>query len=235
MKFIPILLSTEMVEAEQAGRKTKTRRTKGLEQINTMPDQWKFLGLYHRDLSLKKLRVYCAQFKEKAGFIHNIPCPYGQPGDILWVRETFAPTVNIIPSGYWYKAKADEMARQMITWKPAIHMPKIACRTFLQIIDINVERLHEITEADAIAEGVQENICENPLECISSLCKNGCIGKGEYFNYPVGMAEGDPCNSAVESFETLWVYINGTESWNENPWVWVISFKRIDKPNNFLS
>jgi len=102
-------------------------------------------------------------------------------------------------------------------------MPKKACRLFLEITSINVERLHDINEEDAIAEGI-ERIGPKFLDYDnnSNLSK---LAKKE-FAIPL-------LNSPINSFKTLWTSINGIESWNANPWVWAIELKRIEKPVNF--
>lgn len=239
-KEIPILCSTTMVQAMLAGRKTLTRRTKGLEEYNKMPNEFKIVP---RDVpsgfqAFKKGNTLgVEQFKT---YWDDVKCPYGKAGDILWVRESWQWMEGFAGSGY-YVFKADfhlkngewikdvdnrfhdvEVVRK---WKPSIHLEKIAARIWLEVTDIRVERLQEISEEDAKAEGVQPNTCDDPAKCPSSLKGNGCCGDGEYHNYLDKSCEGEPCYSAVESFESLWQSINGPESWNTNPWVWVVSFK----------
>lgn len=148
-------------------------------------------------------------------------CPYGQPGDRLWVRETWAPADKILfgsdldeceavaykadgsildPNGQHFNAFGIDFSK--IRWKPSIHMRRDYSRILLEITDIRVERLQEISEQDAIAEGIE----------ISPVWK----GPGDV--YP-----SDP----VKDFCTLWESIHGPESWDANPWVWVVSFKKI--------
>ena len=102
-------------------------------------------------------------------------------------------------------------------------MPKKAARLFLKIINIRVERLFEISEKDAIAEGVECKIVENMKEYRAYLVKESehVFGKNSYPDTP-------EC-----SFLELWEKINGNESVNSNPWVWVIEFERVEKPENF--
>ena len=224
MKFIPLLFSTPMVQAEQAGRKTKTRRTKGLELINTNPDDWQFEWA---DYALKlpwrftqKSTVNEKSLTDRSFNQAALKCPYGQLGDVLWVRETWAPILDInekkpLPDAYIYKADFEDYPVDW-NWRPNIFMPKAACRTFLEITNIRVERLQEITEQDAIAEGVLEKESAN----------RGYV----YMNY-LTKSYGDI--GADGSFETLWQSINGEDSWEANPFVWVIEFKPIEKPENF--
>lgn len=227
----PMLYSTEMVRSIDDERKTKTRRMKGLEEINQSPDDWNLFGIELGN-TLGKGMVTIAGFESptKKGYI---PCPYGKPGDLLWVRETFyqyghwsrngltktgRPKWQFLPYDddirfYFNPPDRFEISRnrtdpQAPRWYKRLgrFLPKTASRTWLQITDIRVERLHDITEEDAMAEGVE----------------------WEPFSYE-------------EGFETLWATINGQESWNLNPWVWVISFKvfrtterpgRVDLLNN---
>lgn len=128
-------------------------------------------------------------------------CPYGQPGDVLWVRESFYPATNT-PFIY----KADGWVGDN-TWKPSIHMPKDAARIWLKLTDVKVERLQDIAEADAIAEGI---------EIIDQE------GQKVYRRYD-GYYTVTP--SAYVSYWSLWASINGEESWLANPWVWVLSFE----------
>lgn len=129
-----------------------------------------------------------------------ITCRYGQPGDILWVRETFA----IYLDAFLFKAGYRGVFKG-IKWKPSIHMPKDYARIWLQVEEIRVERLHSISKEDAISEGI-ERINDKLFKCYgtSSLVVT---------------------NVPKDSFMTLWSEINGVESTHANPWVWVIKFK----------
>lgn len=240
-KEIPALMSTIMVQAILEGRKTMTRRLRALDVINKNPDEWRFdqcfthVGKYERD-------KYVFRFVNAMGEFIDIVCPYGRPGDLLWVRENFEifsyNENNTTLSGRFL---ADDQSFNQIViardewekycyWKketgkkPSLFLFKSLSRIWLEVTDIRVERLQEISEEDAIAEGVEPN-CTNPENCPSTTCAiHGCAAKGEYFNY---LHEPDdfPAYSAKESFETLWRKINGEESWNQNPRVWVVSFK----------
>jgi len=150
---------------------------------------------------------------------------YGQVGDVLWVRETlkadFDTDDRVVLSKYaadsthvLYSTN-DEYNGSVRHWTskrksvPSIHMPKEACRLFLKIKDIRVERLQNISEEDAIQEGIER------------IKKDGMLSFRSYaVNY-------EACVFPYVSFETLWKKINGSQSWNENPWVWVIEFERI--------
>jgi hypothetical protein len=127
-------------------------------------------------------------------------CPYGAPGDLLWVRETWAGHA----SGVDYAADFAAVSRpQAGPWRPSIHMPRWASRITLRITDIRVERLQDISEDDARAEGAEP-----------------CTSTGWHGQNIVVM-------TARELFAELWNKINGPGAWNENPWVWAISFERV--------
>ena len=139
--------------------------------------------------------------------------PYGQPGDLLWVRETFAMDSPHI----WYKADCDDGPASDVceyadtsyfegTWKPSIHMPRWASLLTLKITDVRVERLQDIGEEDARAEGIIDA---------------GCLTCGE--SEPCGCA--DPRPDARDAFILLWNNIYDASDWQANPWVWVIEFE----------
>jgi hypothetical protein len=199
MKESPILFSTEMVQAILDGRKTMTRRKNIHNTINESPDKWLCNGTINED----------GFFTFGSDEFHtdiDIYCPYGKPGDILWVREKFETDLGQVN---FYAGNPEVLLNkayvQLTKWKPSIHMPKAAARIWLQITDIRVERLHEITDEDAIAEGIK------------------VIEKDEaYFDYQYNVGS---CATAKGSFYSLWTSINGQESFDANPLVWVISFK----------
>lgn len=239
MKLIPILFSTPMVQAVLDGRKIITRRTKGLEYFNKVPDLFKTTNK----------RIETCRFwdgaKEKCpnpikteyiinssdGHENKVQCPYGQPGDILWVRETFisgfkcdggvfdtdedGEYISFIKyradgeSFDWYDGNSD-FPCEKIPWKPSIHMPKTACRLFLKVKSVRVERLQDVSEDDAKSEGVEYKYDEE----IGYTYKH-------YLKPKFGP-------SPIQSFETLWRSINGEKSWKDNPWVWVIEFERVN-------
>ena len=116
--------------------------------------------------------------------------------------------------GYIYKASENgedwESNSEDWKWKPSIFMPKEACRLFLEVTDIRVERLQDISEEDAISEGIER------------LKPDGDLS---YKSYAVDY---DACVFPIVSYQTLWQKINGKESWDENPFVWVIEFKKLE-------
>jgi hypothetical protein len=219
MKERPILFSTPMVQAILDGRKSQTRRIVKIPDLIKEPDRYYYLG-NSNDLDIPRKaipydeRVYHAWRLNN----NNMPmwvehCPYGKVGDRLWVRETWTKTMVRDEEGWFfvYKADGDDWAAP---WKPSIFMPKEASRIKLEITNIRVERVQDISEDDAIAEGIQ-TLCDPKISK---------TGSGERFynenDYP------------TDHYESLWESINGKGSWDLNPWVWVISFRRINALGN---
>lgn len=224
MKERPILFSGPLVRAILAGRKTETRR------VVKLPSG---INLVERSTAGEWLFSVAREGRDPA-LIHAQRCPYGGPGDRLWVRETWRPWGwDDDQTPYCLlKYRADggegrtEMPRSKILqwaaeydaihpgdeaakvawwdrWRPSIHMPRWASRILLEVTDVRVERLQAITEEGARAEGVEP----------APFCKSG---------RPVGMWH-------VETFECLWDEINSKRApWGGNPWVWVVSFKRVE-------
>lgn len=196
MKYIPILFSTPMVQAIMDGRKTQTRRTKFLSDLthgdDTVLHHKKELA-FNADTWLTDILAYC---------------PYGKPGDVLWVRETWRET----DSDIIFKADATDPFITSVRWKPSIHMPKAAARIFLEVVSRRVERLQDISESDAKAEGiVMNNLPHEGWYWMENVYSTDC---------------------PILAYEKLWNSING--NWDENPFVWVVEFKRIEKPKGFL-
>ena len=210
MRERPILFSAPMVRAILAGTKTQTRRVVKERHIDAAPP------------------VHFLQYLREN-------CPYGQPGDRLWVRETWqgplideeleeefsqSPDYFKKPAFCAYRATdtldAINADGEELGWRPSIHMPRWASRILLEITAIRVERLHEISEADAQAEGVERVV-------VGSGWRRYCDPDSEEVGVP-------PCGDARRSFRSLWKYINGAESWSANPWVWVVEFKRAEVP-----
>lgn len=206
MNFKPILFSTEMVKAILSGSKVQTRRV-----VKPKPE-------FHFTNEKDGLGD---------GWVKN--CPYGQVGDVLWVRETMVLNKN--SNTYWPVADGYHRSISALTNKPfesekvipSIHMPKKACRLFLKIKSIRVEKLQDISEEDGQKEGVLKDV-KLPVANFQT--------KIIYRNY-YSKSDSVGCADARSSFMTLWKSINGEESWKSNPWVWVIEFERIEKPEKF--
>ena len=204
----PILFSGEMVRAILDRRKTQTRRViKPQPYVDANGNAcWKNSN-FGQDLKRTPL------FKSLASPIpcsstKRVLCPYGAPGDQLWVRETWGHTGTGVWSvgqvyyaqdgGIIYRADHPNAAG---SWFSPLHMPRFASRITLRITDIRVERLYDISEEDARAEGA--NFVDYKIE--------SCPGLGTY----------------KEGFTRLWRDINGFESLIQNPWVWVVAFERV--------
>jgi len=218
MKERPILFSTPMVKAILEGRKTQTRRIKKLEWLTSdhcgIPIcDWGLSRYISCENGLLKFEIQEAVDDSK---IYEIQCPYGQVGDLLWVRETFAviddrefengtiyteykaDRPNDKYPGDWPEdeAKGNPEAPK---WKPSIFMPKKYARIWLEITDIRVERLQDIDPVDCINEGIEK----------------------------LNWLDDEPI-AAIERFSLLWDSINGKKHpWSSNPFCWVITFRRI--------
>lgn len=205
MKARPILFSAPMVRALLDGRKTQTRR------------------------AVKVNSALAADFMADKNA--SDACPYGQPGDLLWVRETFARVSDVDGSNPRFAYRAD--GHTPFGWKPSIHMPRAASRLTLEITDVRVERLHDISEADAKAEGCF--FTDYGRDCFHrggppqdvSDCKAPQNTHNQRPGWMWGRTEShNQClGSARFAFANLWSSINGQASWDANPWVWVIEFK----------
>lgn len=194
MKEHPILFSTPMVQALLDGRKTMTRRiVKHISHISSEISTF----------DLQKL------FDEFPDYVLSL-CPYSQPVDLLWVRETaqilgFDSEGNHVENGLWiYKADGEKAQKHLnltenARWKPSIHMPKVAARIWLKITNIKVERVRDISEVDAKKEGVD-------------------ISAHKGLDYAYGREN-------QYAFRDLWIEIHGSSSWEANPWVWAIEFE----------
>jgi hypothetical protein len=217
MKERPILFSTPMVQAIQADRKTETRRTTNLKEINENPNDWNLT--YKEDGSIcwgaDEGNEAIFLNEEKVRFIKN---PYGQPGDALWVRESYCPEY-FDDKTHGYKADWNKYAAELMNqpkWKPSIHMPKAACRIWLMVESVSLERLEDITEEGAISEGVREGT-------------SGLYPGTTYWNYMQTKTGGVVYDSPIHSFRSLWESINGLDSWATNPWVWVVKYRVLTK------
>jgi hypothetical protein len=228
MRERPIIFSEEMIRAIREDRKSQTRRV-----IKPQPE-------LHNDCVGQYFMWKSAKYSI-GRFLSQ--CPYGVTGDQLWVRETFAsfsqrhlkdhdatypihthcphyPDVIAIyrESGadFPHHFHVDGYAR----WKPSIHMPHWASRIRLQITGHSVERVQDIREGDAVAEGVRQNWLGD--DCPDEFAD-------EWENYGADLDD-FPCYSAKDSFRTLWDMINAERGfpWPDNPWVWVVEFEVVE-------
>lgn len=194
MKERGMIFNAEMVRALLDGRKTQTRRI-----MKPQPADDIALGTFpNRDAY-----GWISSLKHKFGSTTAHTCPFGQPGDRIWVRETWA-RYNIDQDSHdmAYRATPPQDWPDAGRWRPSIHMPRWASRILLEITDVRVERLNSMSEGDARAEG----------------CNGG------HDSIPGYMYSATP----HEHFHHVWASIYGEENWQDNPWVWVIEFKRIE-------
>lgn len=214
----PILFSSAMVRALLSGAKHQTRRL--VKHPNVVDiDAWADAGG-----GLWEMGVHEAGSTAGMG---KLRCPYGAPGDRLWVRETWAPfdgdtNRNAAPAGFpaMYRADRSFMVEPSL-WKPSIHMPRWASRIDLEVTAVRVERLQAITEEDAKAEGADLLTASQAL-WKGSASQDGCARAG-YPDAPRNTGDWTP----RDCFRLLWGAINGPESWALNPWVWVVEFRRV--------
>lgn len=236
----PILFSGPMVRAILDGRKTQTRRI-----VNPQPTRDDIRADWYYPTVVDRLGEEGPGERTFGAFSIDgewgTRCPYGSPGDtLLWVRETwqqFAPRpapADEMPANACIHYRADFSDADLrlrtdedgdplpqLRWRPSIFMPRWASRLTLRVTNVRVERLHEITEQDAKAEGVAQ----------------GDIEPDEHGPWRVGFVLGDEdgkCGlwpTARRAFEVGWDSINGKRApWASNPWVWVVGFERMEQP-----
>ncbi|WP_275345703.1 hypothetical protein [Klebsiella pneumoniae] len=209
MKERGMIFNGEMTRAILDGRKTQTRR----------PIKWKqtrFTEIGEREDGSKW--PWSEDAEHACDFWH--PCPFGSVGDRIWVRETFSghylddAQIQDIKDGRdkatdlcEYRADYPDGYQASDGWTPSIHMPRWASRILLEITDVRVERLNSISQEDAQAEGLE------------------LTGWRPTYSDP---DSGGEVMTPYDNFAELWSSIYGDESWQANPWVWVIEFKRVE-------
>lgn len=206
MQDRPVIFSADMVRATFAGRQTQFRRV--IKDYPWTRQPYYFCGMRNG------LGYPASEETVWAGFTcegyHSpcyVKCPYGRPGDHLWVRETWIPTTDNKRVAD-YRATSDGR-EYVVPWKPSIHMPRWASRLTLEVTDIRVERLQDISEADAQAEG----LASWPSE------------KEPVTHYGLTVADVWETDPRL-TYKRLWDSINAKRgySWESNPWVWVVEF-----------
>ena len=222
MKERGMIFNSEMVRAILDGRKTQTRR----------PIKWKqtrFTEIGEREDGSKW--PWSEDAEHACDFWH--PCPFGAVGDRIWVRETWAEAGASAPDLKLYRANYPEHVPSIyenvppakeIHWTPSIHMPRWASRILLEITDVRVERLNAISEEDAQCEGVHTEVWDQ------TVVARNYAAIDEFFQFwSEDMPHYVEMNQLYRSsFRSLWESIYGAENWQANPWVWVISFKRVE-------
>ena len=226
MRQLPALFSTPMVQAILEDRKTMTRRTRGLERVNKCPDEWTITS----DTTNKGILFF-----NKSGFSERMKPQY-QVGDHIWIKEEYYAsgywvttgektktgkpekmfvdnTLNVIDQTYFYfdsKPDSFRIDRNTVrgSWfkRSSLFMPKKAARIWLECTGVRCERLQDITETDAIAEGILK-------------------GESKFMNYHTKKFE---FINGKYSFYSLWVKKNSEDSYYLNPWVFIYEFKRIN-------
>jgi len=221
VKERPILFSAPMVRALLVGTKTQTRRI-----VKPQPERltdWSCAGV--DGLRFPWMTVAETLFDSPELLAR---CPYGTPGDRLWVRETWSlmnrerteawtPRATYVPNNIEVVYRADEDHGHK-AWRPSIFMSRCYSRITLEVTGVRVERLQDISEEDARAEGVA--VGRIPAD------EDGPERIGFVFGHDDGRCTLYP--TARAAFEVGWRSINGAESWKANPWCWCISFRRID-------
>jgi hypothetical protein len=211
MKERGILFSGAMVRALLSGTKTQTRRVVTLPKERGEWEPSTLGGPHARLADGTTVAEFPCIWNTTTGT--SLACPYGAPGDQLWVRETWCSayargcwgTVFAADEAFIQGKRAHEKGAhfnaeskdQTYRWKPSIHLPRWASRITLEVTEVRVQRLQDISEEDAAAEGVAGWSCNNPI-------------------------------TAREGYRALWDSINGDRApWSANPWAWAVSFLRV--------
>lgn len=242
VKERPILFSASMVRALLDGSKTQTRRI--VKPANVARAGSDGVELWTGFMGWQLAETLLAD--QSLSTSKHTRCPYGQPGDRLWVRETWAQPAALDPGPTVYRADYPACVPPQftnlpsvdeITWKPSIHMFRRGSRILLEIVAVRIERLNDCSESDAKAEGVLDldaDDWQRPEVRTKegwALCTT-CAGTGLHNTLaPNGGVNCDvdchECDTHVKLYRHLWESINGAGSWAANPWVWVIEFKRV--------
>ncbi|MDH0493340.1 hypothetical protein [Comamonas aquatica] len=229
MKETGLMFKAPLVRAILEGRKTQTRR---IVKPQPVAGQGMVNAGYCGDRHLWLRDGPC----DKTDPAYEWRCPMGKPGDRIYVRETWANGIHALAAEreedgpFVYAADGDLAVQGRLgeRWKPAIHMPKYAARIWLEITAVRVERLQDISEDDADAEGCERLETER-YERDWKLCPkcggtrlHDALGAGLGVIHDVDCRE---CDTYVKRFRHLWLSTGG--DWDANPWVWVIDFKTI--------
>ena len=224
MKERGMIFNEYQVRALLDGNMTQTRRimkvqpSEGFAPMNMALEtdyeaHWYTPGIVDKDGYLQQAKhdVFGVASDEE-----GYTCPFGAVGDRIWVRETFAAGLST-KSTLAYRAthKREDLEDgfyDTIKWTPSIHMPRWASRITLEITGVRVERLQNISERDAEAEGIDMEALFAAQDCYDCIADHNMTGRP----------------TVTGAFKYLWESIYGEESWKANPWVWVISFKRVE-------
>lgn len=228
MKERPILMTTDNAQKVFEGTKTQTRRIVKLPSL-----LWDYPQMNGHGVAVFLDSARANPYDNAL----DVACPYGQLGDRLWIREPFCVGRPAIQSGcgiipYYGKIKGahDSLICKTVyrgewgesdppKWRPSLHMNRRFSRTVVELTDVRVERLQDITEEDAIEEGVR---------CLGGV--NGTYDRDDFSGCWTNYSSTETAaywNSPVDSFHSLWGSINGKCSWAMNPWVWVLTMRRV--------
>lgn len=224
----PILFKGPLVRAILEGRKTVTRRPVRCDCV-------------HRGRLTYDEHGSRKWWHQGTGIQHA--CPYGVQGDRLWVRETWrvwdclrgATEGDVVrgklrypmPEYVEWRADCDDPNYCEDPWRPSIFMPRWACRLLLEVTEVRVERLQEITPEEVHAEGIPGMVCGR-YQC------RYCNGQGHNLSYPICTNCKGTGDDELGHWQRGWDDINGKRegcTWEDNPWVWVVRFKRLEAPN----
>lgn len=210
-----MIFNGEMVRAILDGRKTQTRRIMAPQPADDI-ERCIFPN--------PEVIGWKSSLRHKYGSTTAHFCPYGKPGDRIWVREAFrvhSRATDVAPLVYKASERnswTEQTLRVPVAvcnkpatpekWTPSLHMPRWASRILLEITDVRVERLNSIHDVDAMREGIQN----------LTTCSHADFGIPGVVN----------AQHPVRAFQLLWESIYGADSWRANPWVWVIEFKRVE-------
>lgn len=219
MKDTGMMFKAPLVRAILSGKKTQTRRIAKLPYTNLLgqwePTTWGGAG-GGRTRDGQEVPLHVAIGHTRTG---DVVCAPTQAGDRIYVRETWCQQADddgvLIDNAYWYRATdpdvMDSEHMEKSPWRPSIHMPRTAARIWLEVTGVRVERLHSISEADCWAEGIEEVIQDFDNASQIDMAKRlGCC-----------------IDDAKPLFAQLWESTGAR--WDDNPWVWVIDFKRIER------
>lgn len=244
----PILFSAPMILALLGNRKTQTRRIVKPQPVCSTHEFWQKHPDFVPSFNEEDWSLYCGvcgggQRLTRTN-VTGIRNPYGVNGDRLWVKETFAPWRNtsieyplewesLVTSddrgGLTLKQWVEEYGHQNVNvayradgeneegWMSPLFMPRWASRLTLEITEVRVQRLQDISDDDCVAEGMR--IHENPS------CEVG-VGRFMYTAFPGEHSLWDL--NAKTAYRNLWESINGKDSWDANPWLWCISFRKVE-------
>lgn len=228
-----MLYQTPMVQGILNDIKTETRRDKNLKEINENPNRYGLIYFGTGNMPKSKKQEVIAMFSDNDNNLNPvvIKCPW-RVGNILWVKETWKPSIILAEGAIGeypvirYKADSievpvppeeyewfTELTRNgKFTWQSSMFLRRIFARTFLKVTEVGIQRLHEITWEDCLAEGI-----EREWDGTAYWYKNYA-----HKPYPA-MFKQDP----IASYKSLWERINGAGSWATNPYIWYVRFEKL--------